>query len=216
MKKLTILLTFICLTAVMQAQSYSHPMRFYPAKIAFENGEVIECVARMPMGDVVYYKLDASGGLKSIKHGDKNNPMHYVLYMPEEEEHFLMEYMQILSLYFIEKPKKRPKQLDFAWRQMWINGPVNLYGLVEAEMGSFGNVRSRTTNYFVKRGDEDFATQVHFKIESGRKVTNSTYAVKNFHIYGAEYFSDYPELATKIASKVSGYQAEDIVQIVNE
>ncbi|MDR0437889.1 MAG: hypothetical protein LBH22_06255 [Bacteroidales bacterium] len=218
MKKITLLIAFACLTTAMQAKIYVPGDRtFYPARIILQDGESFECLVRIPTfpDNAVFYKMDASSKVikQTLKQRDEPSPIRYILFMPVDDEPFLIEYIRRIDD-IDNVMKKKPKMYN-TWNQVLIAGPVSLY---TNYFGTSGTIKHLGAVHYVAKREGEHGVPMYYKnltVENFRRKPKER-KNKNFHKYAAAYFADYPELAEKIVLKLPGYETQDIVEIVRE
>ena len=190
-------LVFFC--GSIQAQT------FYNAVIIKHDGTQLECLARLPSAMIdtknISFKLNDASRTQKMKSKDIKT----IIYFDRGKKIIELEYIRYTS--YLEISNNRKNMFSTEWMEVLLRGPMMLYIIKETSGFSEKN-KSYFYHYYVKRENEDFATEIAY------------IRYKNdFLIYRMEignYFSDAPEIERRIENKEEGYLAKDIIEIVAE
>jgi len=192
--RLIFFLIFFCVN--VQAQ------KFLKAVIFQHDGTQINCLARLPdMSETsIRYKIDDNSKTQKIKSKDAKSICYYL----RGNKTLELEYLRYISLF--ELIYNRHNVFAAEWIEVLERGDITLYFTQESSRS--GQRKTFTYHYYVKRENEDYATEIAYV-----RYKN------DFLIYRMEtedYFADIPDLEKKIENREEGYTAKDIVNIVKE
>ena len=180
-----------------------HAQTFLKAVIYPHDGTQIDCLAKLPITaeNTIKFKMDENSKTQKMKSKDIKT----ICYFLKGNKTIEIEYIRYIS--FFEMDNNR-RQNVFApeWIEVLVRGHMMLY--IIQEVSRTGQRKSTIYHYFVKRENEEFATEIAYI-----KYKN------DFLIYRMEaddYFSNAPDIEKKIENKEDGYTAKDIVNIVKE
>ena len=188
------LLFFFCVN--VQAQ------KNLKAVIIQQDGTQINCMARLPVMSekTIRYKIDNNSKTQKMKSKDIKSVCYYLRGGKTLE----LEYLPYVS--FFEMIYNWEEVFAAEWIEVLERGDMALYFTQETSRS--GQRKSYTYHYYVKRENEEYATEIAYV-----RYKN------DFLIYRMEagdYFSDAPEIEKKIENREEGYTAKDIVSIVRE
>lgn len=199
MKKLAII---TCLLLLCSTSGFSQKERFHPAMIELTDGTTSTGIARRLI--VPSTKLEfKEGGKKGKLQKIAAEKIKTVTFFYEEPDAPIYESVQAQTV--ASKKKISTQLLQVVLRKEHIT----LYGVLYVPVFVSGRTSRKGSPMpvrFCMRPGEDFATFLSLEGGIGFGV--------QFKKDGAEYFSDYPELAAKIASKE--YERDDIAKIIEE
>jgi len=191
--------TFFC--GSVQAQNNT----FLNAVIVQHDGTQINCFAQFPsMSDskTIRYKIDNSRRTQKIKSKDIKTVRYYLRNGDTVE----IEYLRYMS--FIEMSHNKQSVFAPEWLEVMVRGQLMLYVIQEVSSRSNIQRRSVTYHYYVKRENEDVATEIAYvRHRSGFLI---------YRMEAENYFANAPDIQEKIDRRVDGYTAKDIISIVEE
>ena len=194
--RLFIFLFFFC--GYVQAQT------FHKVVIFQHDGTQIDGLAKLPafMSDskTISFKMDNSSKTQKMK----SNDIKTICYYLRDKKILEIEYIRYLSFFDVSNNWQNVSAPE--WIEVLVRGDMMLYVIKETSRN--GQRKSTIYHYFVKRENEEFATEIAYVRYKG-----------DFLIYRMEagdYFANTPEIERKITRREEGYSAKDIVNIVNE
>ena len=192
--RLIFFLTFFCVS--VQAQ------KNYNAVIFQHDGTQINCTARLPtmFENTIKFKIDNNGKFKKMKSKDIKT----ICYFLRGDKTIELEYLQYYSLF--KKNNIEQDLSDTEWLEVVVNGHMTLY--VSKEVSRGGQSKSSAYHYFVKRENEEIATEIAYV-----RYSNG-FLIHRMEI--EDYFADAPGIEEKIKNKEEGYTAKEIINIVTE
>ena len=178
---------------------------FYNAIIIQHDGTKIECLARLPSAMVdtknITFKMSEFGKAQKIKSTDIKT----ITYFDRSKKIIEIEYNRYTS--YLEISNNRKNMYASEWMEVLVRGNMMLY-VIQETTGSTEKRKTFFYHYYVKRENEDYATEIAYV-----RYKN------DFLIYKMEagnYFSDAPDIERKIENREEGYSAKDIIDIVTE
>jgi len=178
---------------------------FYNAVIIQHDGTQIECLARLPSAMVDTKSISIKMNDKSKTQKIKSKDIKTISYFDRGKKIIEIEYNRYTS--YLEISNNQKNMFASEWMEVLVRGNMMLY--IIKETSSYSEKRkSYFYHYYVKRKNEDFATEIAYV-----RYKN------DFLIYRMEagdYFYDAPDIERKIENREEGYTAKDIVDIVKE
>jgi hypothetical protein len=187
----------------------AHAKDFFKAKLIYNNGKFLNCYASFfenPYQKEIIYKLELKSKTQEIKSIELKKIVFYE--NSDSVEFELITTYRILS----SKPD------DPCWMVRLIKGNCKLYYAFTEGYSHFSGINefgamkfnSKLDSYMLAciRPNEPYATIMAVYQKGGLVINANT----GFRKAGSEYFSDYPELASKISSKEYNYK--DVVKVV--
>jgi len=188
---------FLIFCVNVQAQKY------LKAVITQHDGTHINCLAKLPdMSETgIRYKMDDHSKTQKIKSKDVKSVCYYL----RGDKTFEIEFIRYIS--FFEMSYYRQQQVSAAeWIEVLERGDMTLY--FTQETSRTGQRKTFIYHYFVKRENEDYATEIAYvRSKNGFLI---------YRMEAGDYFSDTPGLEKKIENRDEGYTAKDILNIVKE
>ena len=187
---------FIVFCVNVQAQ------KFLKAVIFQHDGTQINCLARLPSmyEKTVRFKVDNNSKVQKVKGEDVKSVRYYL----RGNNTLELEYLRYTS--FFEISNNMQNDFTTEWVEVLVRGDMMLYFIQEASRS--GQRKSYIYRYFVKRKNDDYATEIaYIRYKNGFLI---------YRMEADDFFADAPEIEKKIKNGEEGYSAKDIVSIVQE
>ena len=192
--RLIFFLIFFC--GNVQAQA------FLNAVIFLHDSTQIACLARLPVMSEKYIKFKIDNNSKTQK--IKSKDIKTVCYFLRGKKIVEIEYIRSES--FFEMDNTRQNVFSPEWIEVVVRGPMMLYVIEETSRS--GQRKSSIYHYFVKRENEEFATEIaYIRHKNGFLI---------YKMETGDYFANTPDIEKKIENGEEGYTAKDIINIVKE
>jgi hypothetical protein len=175
---------------------------FFDAVIYQHDGTHVDCMARLPVlyEKTVRFKTDHNSKTQKMQSKDIKT----VCYFHRGEKIVEIEYLRYIS--FLEMNNTMQNVSAAEWIEVLVRGPMMLYVIQEASRS--GQRKTITYHYFVKRENEEFATEIAYvRSKNGFLI---------YRMESGDYFANAPDIEKKIESREEGYTAKDIMNIVKE
>ena len=192
--RLIFFLTFFCVN--VQAQT------FLKTVIFLHDGTQINCLARLPVMDEKTIRFKIGDNSKVQKMNSKDIKL--VRYYLRGDKILEIEYLRYSS--FFEMSYNRKNVFAAEWIEVLERGDITLY--LTQESSRSGQRKAFTYHYYVKRENEEHATEIaYIRYKNGFLI---------YRMEADDYFADIPYIENKIENREEGYTAKDIVSIVKE
>ena len=192
--RLVFFLIFFCVN--VQAQ------KFLKAVIFQHDGTQINCLARLPVMSekTIRYQIDNNSKTQKMRSKDIRS----ICYFLRGNKTLEIEYLRYVS--FFEMSYNMHQVSAAEWIEVLERGDMTLY--FTQETARSGQRKSFTYHYYVKRENEEHATEIaYLRYRNGFLI---------YRMETGDYFADAPDLEKKIENREEGYTAKDIVDIVKE
>jgi len=191
-----LIFVFIFFCVSVQAQT------FLNAVIYQHDDTQIDCLARLPVMSekTIRFKMDNNSKTQKMNSKDIKT----IRYFLRGGKILEIEYLRYMS--FLEMSNNMQDIFAAEWIEVLERGPMMLYFTQEASRS--GQRKSVIYHYYVKRENEEFATEIAYvRYKNGFLI---------YRMEAGDYFANAPEIEKKIKSREEGYTAKDIVNIVKE